>query len=162
MLKLNLDWEDIGDLINLVIQKIQTNFSGRKIEFESKEKLPLCKIDSGIIEQVVYNILQNAAQYSPQNSQILIGAEISNRQLIITIQDQGKGIPEEFLKNIFEKFYRLPNSKAGGIGLGLSIVKGFLEAHGGTINAENCLPKGLKFILNIPVEVSYINNLKNE
>ncbi len=162
MLKLNLDWEDISDLINSVIQKIQVNFPDRKIEFESKEKLPLCKIDSGIIEQIVYNILQNAVQYTPQLSQILLGVEITNMNLRITIQDQGKGIPEEFQKNIFEKFYRLPNSKAGGIGLGLSIVKGFLEAHGGTIMAENCTPQGLKFTINIPVEVSYINNLKNE
>ena len=162
MLKLNLDWEDIGDLINSVIQKIQTNFPTRKIEFESKENLPLCKIDTGIIEQVVYNILQNAVQYSPQNSLILIENEIKNRELRIIIQDQGNGISEEFLKKIFEKFYRLPNSKAGGIGLGLSIVKGFLEAHNGSIVAENCTPQGLKFIINIPVEVSYINNLKNE
>ncbi len=162
MLKLNLDWEDISDLINSVIQKTQTNFPARKIKFKSKEKLPLCKIDSGILEQVLYNILQNAVQYTPEKSQILLETEIKNKQLRITIQDQGKGIPEEFLKNIFEKFYRLPNSKAGGIGLGLSIVKGFLEAHGGTIAAENCLPTGLKFTLKIPVEVSYINNLKNE
>jgi two-component system sensor histidine kinase KdpD len=162
MLKLNPDWEDISDLINSVIQKIQTNFPARKIEFEPKGKLPLCKIDSGIIEQVVYNILQNAVQYTPEKSQIFIESEITNKQLRIIILDQGKGIPEEFLKIIFDKFYRMPNSKAGGIGLGLSIVKGFLEAHNGSIVAENCSPQGLKFIINIPVEVSYINNLKNE
>lgn len=161
-LKLSYDWEDIHDLIHATIQKIERNEERSQIVFLEKDKLPLCKIDSGIIEQVIFNLLQNAQQYSPPNTKIHVESCIKDGKLLFSIQDEGPGVSVENLEQIFEKFFRGNNTKAGGIGLGLSIVKGFVEAHNGTIKAENVLPHGLKFQICIPVEVSYINNLKNE
>jgi two-component system sensor histidine kinase KdpD len=76
--------------------------------------------------------------------------------------DNGIGFPEDEIDKVFDKFYRLKNSKAGGTGLGLSIVKGFIEAHDGTIFLTNLDTGGSKFIIQIPTETTYINNLKNE
>jgi len=81
--------------------------------------------------------------------------------LVLLIEDQGAGFPPEELEKVFDKFYRLTNTRTGGTGLGLSIVKGFVEAHNGTIVLEN-VPHGARFTIEIPAETSYINNLKNE
>ncbi len=161
LLKLNLQWCDVNELINLIIQKINID-ERKKIIFNQNESLPICKIDSILIEQALQNIILNALQYTPQNATIEINTLMSENTLNINITDSGNGIPEMYINKIFEKFYRVPNSKTGGTGLGLSIVKGFVEAHNGTIDAENILPNGLKFTIKIPVETSYINNLKNE
>jgi two-component system, OmpR family, sensor histidine kinase KdpD len=162
MLKLGYDWEDISDLIYAIIHKIQVGNKNTPIVFQAESKLPLCKVDAGILEQILFNLLQNARQYSPINTKIYIRSWISSETLHISIQDEGPGVPEELIGHIFDKFYRVSNTKSGGIGLGLAIVKGFVEAHNGNITVENTSPSGLKFLITIPVEVSYINNLKNE
>ena len=82
--------------------------------------------------------------------------------LQIIIEDNGNGFPENEIKNVFDKFYRLKNSKAGGTGLGLSIVKGFIEAQGGVINLQNRSTGGARFTIDIPAETSYLKNLKHE
>lgn len=162
MLKLRYDWEDINDLIHATIQKVDETKEDSMIVFVEKDKPPLCKIDSGIIGQILFNLLQNAQQYTPPKTKIYLESWIKEGTLTITIRDEGPGVNLTNLEQIFEKFFRVANTKAGGIGLGLSIVNGFVEAHNGTIKAENVLPHGLKFQISIPVEVSYINNLKNE
>lgn len=160
MLKLNLDWCDIDELIYAVIQKME--ISSHVIKQEYNEKLPLFKLDSGLIEQVLYNLIMNATLYTPVLSQIKIKTNLHNDQLCIEISDTGNGFPEQDIPHMFEKFYRLSNTKAGGTGLGLSIVKGYVEAHQGSIILENCSPHGAKFTIVIPAEMSFINNIKNE
>lgn len=159
LLKLNLQWCDVNELINLIIQKANTD---KRVICTPNEDLPICKIDSGLIEQAIQNIVSNAIQYTPENATIIIDTTIDDSILCISIADNGEGIPPELLNEVFNKFYRLPNTKAGGTGLGLSIAKGFVEAHNGTIKATNNLSCGLKVIIELPVETTYINNLKNE
>ena len=161
LLKINLQWCDINELINICIQKIKTT-ENQHIFFEQNDTLPFCKIDTGLMEQALQNIIANSIQYIPNNAEINISADVYQHDLMITISDNGAGIPQTYLPQIFDKFFRVPNTKTGGTGLGLSIVKGFIEAHHGTITAQNNLPNGLKFIIRIPIETSYINNLKNE
>ena len=112
--------------------------------------------------QVLQNLLYNAINYTPINSTITIVAKQKLNEYMITISDNGNGIPENEMPFIFDKFYRLPNTKTGGSGLGLSIVKGFVEAHHGQVKVENNAMKGAIFTITIPSEISYINNLKNE
>ena len=81
--------------------------------------------------------------------------------LIVIIEDRGPGFPPTEIEKVFNKFYRLENTKPGGTGLGLSIVKGFTEAHNGTVKLEN-VPHGARFTIEIPAETSYINNMNNE
>lgn len=161
-LKLNIEWTDLNDLIFSSIQKLKPYAQNHSIDFEFQPHFPLCKIDANIIEQVLYNLLFNALQYTPSQSKIKINTSIKDQILWIMIADNGPGIPPQYLSKIFEKFYRLPYSRAGGTGLGLSIAKGFIDAHQGSIFAENCSPTGLKFVIKLPTSVSYINNLKHE
>ena len=113
------------------------------------------------MEQVFHNLISNALQHNAEGTDIVINADCVDEKLLITISDSGKGFPEEEIHLVFDKFYRLNNSKTGGTGLGLSIVKGFVEAHNGTVTLEN-VPHGSRFTIEIPAETSYINNLKNE
>jgi two-component system sensor histidine kinase KdpD len=161
ILKLNLDWCDTNELINSVIQKLPRPYS-QTIFFEPDENLPLFKFDRGLMEQVLQNLLYNAIHYTPENSTIKITVSQQSNQCVISVSDNGHGIPTHELAYIFDKFYRLPHSKTGGSGLGLSIVKGFTEAHHGTVKAVNNPDGGVSFIATFPAEASYLNNLKNE
>jgi two-component system, OmpR family, sensor histidine kinase KdpD len=160
-LQLKLDWCDTNELIYSVIQKLQIN-GKHKIGFEADEALPLFKMDSGLLEQILQNILHNAILYTPDHSTITIKALLQNDNCVISIADNGKGFPESEIQFVFDKFYRLPHSKTGGTGLGLSIAKGFTEAHHGKLILENIQSGGAKFTISIPAETSYIKNLKNE
>lgn len=161
MLKLNVDWCDINELIHAVIRKIPVPTT-HQILFETNESLPLFKLDAGLIEQVIHNIIHNAIQYTPEQSLIEIRAAYLNKGLVITVADNGNGFPEKEIRHVFEKFYRLPHTKTGGSGLGLSISKGFIDAHKGTITLENNKKGGATFTIELPVETSFLNNLKNE
>jgi len=158
MLRLNSDWCDTNELIYSVIQKLSIPYK-QTIIFEPDENLPLFKFDRGLIEQVLQNLLYNAIYYTPENSTIKIVALQLSGNCTISVSDNGTGIPETEIKYLFDKFYRLPQTKTGGSGLGLSIVKGFIEAHKGRVKAENNLSGGVIFIVEFPAEASYLNNL---
>ncbi len=161
MLKPKIDWFDLNELINAVIQKIAINNS-RKILFDANENLPLFKLDAGLVEQVLHNLLHNAIQYTPENTIIKIIALHQSDRCSIIVSDNGNGFPEKEISLAFDKFYRLPTTKTGGSGLGLSIVKGFVEAHNGKVTLENNEEGGAKFVIEIPAETSFLNSLKNE
>lgn len=161
MLKLNLDWCDTNELINSVIQKFSFS-ENHSLIFEPNETLPFFKFDRGLIEQVLQNIIHNAITYTPIKSSIKILASQQSTNCVICVSDNGNGIPETELSLLFDKFYRLPQTKAGGSGLGLSIVKGFVEAHNGTVTVKNNQDGGTTFEIILPSEASYLNNLKNE
>lgn len=159
--QLKKDWTDINELIYIVLNKI-SNSEQHNIQFNPDENLPYFKIDMGLMEQVIHILIQNAVNYTSSGSTIQIHSKEENEHLILDIIDNGKGFPEDKLELVFEKFYRLPNSKTGGTGLGLSIAKGFVEAHNGTIELKNNPSGGAHFTLKIPCETSYLKNLKNE
>lgn len=162
MLQLKKDWCDLNDLISSVIQKFSETENTHQFLFEPVDNLPLFKLDRGLIEQVFHNLLHNAVQYTPENSIIRITASYSSDSCVVIISDNGKGIPESEIPFLFDKFYRLPNSKTGGTGLGLFIAKGFTVAHHGKITAGNSKQGGAVFTVTIPAETSFINHLKNE
>ncbi len=162
MLKLKLDWCDINDLVNSVIQKLALSSNEHNIEFKTDEKLPLFKLDVGIMDQVLHNLIHNAILYTPVGSTIRINAYYELGCFVLIISDNGSGFPKQEIDNAFDKFYRLPHTKTGGSGLGLSIVKGFIEAHGGTVVLENSENGGAIFTIKIMTETSFITNLKNE
>jgi two-component system sensor histidine kinase KdpD len=156
------DWCDVNELIYASIKRIEDHSYEHTIKVQVKENLPLFKLDGGLMEQVIYNLINNAVIYTPAKSAVIIKANCKGNNCIIIVEDNGKGFPPEEREKVFEKFYRLKYSKTGGTGLGLSIAKGFVEAHNGTINLESSDTGGAKFIITIPTETSYLNNLKNE
>lgn len=160
-LQLKKDWCDVNELIFLVIHKFRET-QDHLINFHPDEDLPLFKIDAGLIEQVLYGLIHNAIRHTPIQTTISLEALNDEENLIFTVSDNGKGFPEDEINKVFEKFYRLPQTQVGGSGLGLSIAKGFVEAHNGNIRLENRPDGGAKFTIIIPCEISYIKNLKNE
>jgi two-component system sensor histidine kinase KdpD len=156
------DWCDMVELLYESVKRIEENTGIKKISIQVDQTIPLFKLDKGMIEQVVYNLLYNATLYTPPQAAISIIARCHADVLEIIVEDNGPGFPPDEINNVFDKFYRLKNTHAGGTGLGLSIVKGFTEAHNGTISLENADTGGARFTINIPAETSYLNNLKNE
>lgn len=150
ILKLKKEWHSIADLINSASYKIRTESAGHVFNFRIEENIGLCNFDYPLLEQALINIIHNCIMYTPTDGTIDIRAERKEEKIIISISDNGKGFPEEELKNIFKKFYRIPGTKAGGTGLGLSIAKGFIEAHGGTITAMNNKSGGAEFTILLP------------
>lgn len=161
MLKPNLDWCDVNELIFSVIKDNEEGAKQHRVVFEPKENLPLFKIDSVLAKQIIHNIIHNALQHTPKNSVVKIDAENENNLCKITITDNGTGFPKNEIPLVFGKFYRLPNA-AAGTGLGLSIAKGFAEALGGNIHLENVETGGAKFTIGLPAEISSINHFENE
>ncbi len=161
-LRLKKDWTDVNELIFRVIRKVSWQGNEERVKFEPDERLPLFKFDAGLVETVLYSLVHNAMRYTSPGCEIEILTRYDDRRLSITVNDNGKGIPQEHLPRIFDKFYRVPGSGSGGSGLGLSIAKGFIEAHGGWIQAANRKTGGAGFTIVIPSEISYLKNLKNE
>lgn len=162
MLTTRLDWYDMNDLINKVTEDLNDELKPYRLKVSLPENLPLVKIDFGLMEQVLYNLLYNATQYAPVASEIGLTVSHSDNLLRIEVRDKGPGFPEPDTGKIFDKFYRSEGSPSGGLGLGLSIVKGFVEAHGGVVTAENAANGGALFTLAIPSENPDMRNLQLE
>ncbi len=157
------DWCDMNELIYDVVNQLKEVAQDKPIEIKIKENIPLVKLDYGLLEQVLLNLVHNAAIYIPKHAVITVNAAISvENKLILIVEDTGNGFPENEMEQVFDKFYRLKNSNTGGTGLGLSIVKGFVEAMKGTIKLENGKEIGSKFTIEIPTEIAYLNDIKHE
>ncbi len=156
------DWCDINELVYEVVKTIEDNKISQKISININPDIPLFKLDEGMLEQVIYNLINNATQYTPPDAKIDVMAMGYADILQIIIEDNGNGFPDDEIDHVFNKFYRLKGAQTGGTGLGLSIVKGYTEAMGGTVKLENIRPKGARFTIDIPAKTSYLKNLKNE
>ncbi|MEI6815985.1 MAG: ATP-binding protein [Bacteroidota bacterium] len=182
-IKPKLDWCDVDELVHSVVNRIEDKSRNHQLIIKVNESLPLFKLDFGLMEQVLYNLLINAINYTPSGTTITVIADCTQQikghfvgddhhpdskrdsvknSLILEISDSGIGFPEDEIEQVFDKFYRLKNSKTGGTGLGLSIAKGFVEAHNGTINLTNTQGGGALFVVTIPSEISYLNRQRNE
>ena len=146
-----LEWCDVRDLVNAAVNKTQKELAQHKVTVSLAPNLPLVKLDAGLMEQVLLNLLVNAAGYTPPGTRVEIAARASAQELSLTVADSGPGLPSESVPHVFEKFYRVPGAPAGGTGLGLSIVKGFTEAQGGRVEAANREGGGAVFTLRFPI-----------
>lgn len=161
MLKIKPDWCEVNELINSSINRLKNELSTHNLQIVIQEDIPMVKLDVGLIEQAIFNLLHNETLYTPTWSTINISVNYVNGCLIIVISDSGKGFSPEELKLLFSKFYRTSAKTTGGTGLGLSIVKGFVEAHGGNVKVENNAPHGAKFTLEIPAKALQMEDYKD-
>lgn len=150
------DWCDIVELIYDVVRKVEETKIAQRIIINVNQNIPLFKTDKGMLEQIIFNLLNNARQHTPPGSMINVSARFHADILQLIIEDNGKGFPEVELNNVFDKFYRLKDSETKDTGLGLSIVKGFTEALGGSVHLQNISTGGARFTVQIPGKVSYI------
>ncbi|MCL2760266.1 MAG: sensor histidine kinase KdpD [Desulfuromonadales bacterium] len=143
---------DIQDLIGSIIAAIEPQAQDKRISVSVQDNIPAIKLDIVLIIHVMVNILENSIKYSPAGPPIELSARYDDKYLYLEVSDHGPGVPDKDLKLIFDKFYRIPDTKGhSGTGLGLSIAKGIVEAHSGRIKAENRVGGGLKIIVSIPL-----------
>jgi Osmosensitive K+ channel histidine kinase len=152
----HFDWCDLHDLVNKVTQTLSAELKPFTLHVVLADDMPLVKLDFGLMEQVIHNLLLNATQHAPAGSSIRLKFFYDNGMLMIQVMDRGPGFSNNDLNLVFNKFYRGESAVTGGTGLGLSIVKGFVEAHNGTITAENRFNGGARFTIKIPTEISSI------
>lgn len=156
------DWCDINDLLNKVGKMLIHELEHYKLESSVPSDMPLVKLDFGLMEQVLYNLIQNSCQYSYSGGIIRIKADYQHGYLILIVEDNGPGFPPELLEKAFNKFFRVDSTRTGGLGLGLSIVKGLVEAHNGKAEVENLSAGGARFTISIPTEIPDMNKINNE
>jgi signal transduction histidine kinase len=165
-LKLELKPVDMAELVQHKISQIEApaHEKGIQLEFNAADALPMVMADPVRMEQVISNLLTNAIRHTPRGGTITfsvtrqdngVNERVTGHQLLISVKDTGEGIPPENLPHIFERFYRVDNSRArseGGTGLGLAIVKQIVDAHGGKVRAESQIGKGSTFYVALPVQ----------
>jgi two-component system sensor histidine kinase KdpD len=154
---------DVQDVIGSALNALGTRLEAHPITVDIAPNLPLVPVDYVLTNQVLINLLDNAAKYSPENGLINIRAWQNSESLQIDVEDQGPGIPDEDLKRIFEKFYRVKRfENVVGTGLGLSICKGIVEVHGGKIWAENLPAGGARIAFTIPLKSTRLDRQEPE
>jgi NtrC-family two-component system sensor histidine kinase KinB len=145
---------DLVAVLRSTVDAAQVRLSDHPLQLAPSGRLPTCFGDARRIEQIVANLLENAAKYSPQDSTIEVRVTSQGEELIVSVVDRGPGIAPEHCDRIFDRFYQIGGSgDAGrrGIGLGLAICKGLVEAHGGRIWVNSKLGEGSTFSFSLPI-----------
>jgi len=162
-LKLNLTPANLADLARRKLSQFEpaSREKGIQLELDSAPDIPEIKVDIMRMDQIIANLLSNALRHTPEGGTVSVALRTNNTlqvgkpALILSITDTGEGIPEEHLPHLFERFYRVENSRSrseGGVGLGLSIVKQMVQAHKGQVWAESVPGKGSSFYVALPVD----------
>jgi two-component system sensor histidine kinase KdpD len=145
---------DISEVIAAAMARLGRRASDHKFCEDISDDLPFASADPLLLEQALVNLLDNAIKYSPANSEILVRSDARDDRIVLTVEDEGPGIPLSELPHIFDKFYRVRKAdhSVAGTGLGLSVARGFVEAFGGTLAAGNRSDRsGAVFTMTIPI-----------
>jgi two-component system, OmpR family, sensor histidine kinase KdpD len=143
------EWCDVRELLQSAIDIERESLNGREIRLDIPTEIPLALVDHTLIEQAVAKLLANAGAHTP-----------ARLPIEIDVADRGPGIPPETTERLFEKFYRGDDRKTGGLGLGLSIARGLIEAHGGKLTVENRDGGGARFTITLPVRVTDVDKME--
>ena len=156
-LNIRADWIDVRDVLNAASKRVARRLGQRRMTRDFPAQLSLVMVDQGLLEQALVNILENAIAYSPDGSTVELAAYEDRGAVVISIEDEGKGIPTAELERVFDKFRRMeePSDRTKGAGLGLAIAKGFVEAMNGRIAAASPLQdgKGTRILISLPKAV---------
>ncbi len=152
MLKPQLDWCDARELVVAARRAAGARLEGHPLAIELPSDFPLLLADAALMEQAIANLLLNAAVHAPALGRIWVtGETVADPPLVrLSVTDEGAGLSEKECKSIFDKFSRGPSARTGGLGLGLSIVRGFMKAQGGDVTAEPRPEGGARFTLSLP------------
>ncbi|HVC62745.1 MAG TPA: sensor histidine kinase KdpD [Acetobacteraceae bacterium] len=155
---------ELSDVVSSALQRAAKVLAGHAVQMRLESSLPLLELDDVLLEQALFNLLDNAAKYAPAGSHITVSAWREGSQVKLQVLDEGHGIPPADLERIFDKFYRAggPDHRRAGTGLGLSICRGFIEAMGGTIAAANRTDRsGAVFTIALPVPANADRQLES-
>jgi K+-sensing histidine kinase KdpD len=142
---------EVAEIVEQSLQRAEKITANHQIKLNLSKKLQPISVDKKAISEAIYNLIENAVKYSPEDSIIEISAKIIGDNLQISVEDEGKGIAENENEKIFQKFYR-GDKKVKGFGMGLAIVRGIIEAHNGKVWVENG-KIGAKFIIELPIKI---------
>lgn len=163
------DWCDVAEIAYKVVDDLAPN-ADRTVHILQPDYLPLFKLDYGLMVHILQNLISNALAYTPKGASVWVEIEYQpavpfdesetqeENTCVIRVSDDGHGFPEDEIPNVFRKFYRIGN-QTGGVGLGLSIVKGFVEAQHGTITLKNREQGGAEFTLSFPAPVLHTKTI---
>lgn len=136
-LRVQRDWVPLEEMVGSALARLDRVLGGRPVEVSIATGLPLLSVDPLLVEQVLVNLIENAAKYTPPSSRIDIEGRQEGNSIVVEVKDRGPGIRAGDEQRVFDKFYRGGDTTVAGAGLGLAICKGIVEAHGGTIGVEN-------------------------
>jgi K+-sensing histidine kinase KdpD len=146
-----------ADLVTAGLDRIRGLLGDAQVEVAVAPDLPALTVDAAQMEQVVANLVENAAKYGPPRVQIRLTGARSSDELELAVEDDGPGIPEEDLEHVFDKFYRARRTEQSGVpgtGLGLAICRAIVQAHGGRIWAENRSQGGARLVMRLPIQAA--------
>ncbi len=142
----------VEEIISTALDRAEKVVGSHQIAVRIDPELPLIRVDARAIAEVVYNLIENAATYSPDDSTITIAAASYGDSVLISIMDEGKGIPVEMRERVFEKFVRLDKDQTSGLGFGLAIARGIAEAQNGRVQIKSGdNERGTKMVLTLPI-----------
>lgn len=150
-LRTNSDWHDLRDLLNSALQTLGRALGGHELKIDIPRDFPPVKLDAVLTEQILVNLFGNAAVHTPPGTTVEFQARTEGDQLVLRVLDNGPGLPPGNPMRLFDRFQRGPDATAGGTGIGLSLVKGFAEAQGGSAGAENRPGGGTIFTVKFPL-----------
>lgn len=149
-IKPQLEWFDMTELLHFTMEHLAKFAASHRLHLISEKDSIYFYGDFNLLEHAFANIVRNAVSYSDNGSDITIRIHKELASIVISVVDRGPGIPLENMSSIFDKFYRLPGTPVGGLGLGLSIARNLVETHGGTITVKNNSDKGSTFTTCLP------------
>lgn len=151
-IQLHKDWHPFDEIVGAALSRLEGRLSGHPVKTQFPPDPPLVLVDGLLMEQVLVNLFENALKFSPPTGPIEVSLSVSEREMVVEVADRGPGVPDGEEQHIFEKFYRVDPARAGGVGLGLTICRGIVEAHGGRIWVEKRPGGGAAFRFTLPLE----------
>ncbi len=145
------DWCDVRDLMQETLRELDLRSAAHRITVEVAEDIPLLHVDAQLMQRALANLLLNAMHHTPAGSAISLRAGVDGNRIFISVADDGPGVSPELRAHLFKKFQRGAAAHAGGLGLGLSIVSGFVSAHGGEVLLADEPAHGATFIIYLPI-----------
>jgi two-component system sensor histidine kinase KdpD len=156
-LELRRRWGTIDEIVTAALERAEPLTRRHKIGVSIEKDLPVVRVDAKAVAEVVYTLVDNATKYSPAATSIMVNAgQVDDATLRLTVEDQGPGVPPELRERVFDKFFRAmhpnPGTARTGMGMGLAIARGIVEAHGGRIWIENASAgRGTRVALTLPL-----------
>jgi two-component system sensor histidine kinase KdpD len=151
-LKVHEEMQPIEEVVGSALDRMDDRLRGRAVDTRIPADLPLVPFDSALIEQVLINLLENATKYTPAGTPIEVAARTLERFVEVEVNDRGPGVGPRDTERVFDKFYRAREGEGGGVGLGLTICRGIVSAHGGRIWVEERAGGGASFRFRLPLE----------
>jgi two-component system sensor histidine kinase KdpD len=154
-ISLRPNWGTLDDMIADALARGRSELKRHRVEVRLPDDLPLIRVDSRAVAEVVFSLLENAAKYSPAGTLITITGERSREdEVMVTVADEGPGVPPELRERVFSRFFRAQTEDSAwgkGLGMGLAIARGIVEAHGGRIWVEPGANRGSQFRFTVPI-----------